>query len=54
VAVDYENLTDEDYFACLKLMFKTDGWEVLMTSNYVKTLMSFGSSRDNLTSWANC
>ena len=31
MAVDYENLTDEDYFACLKLMFNTDGWEVLMT-----------------------
>ena len=31
MAVDYENLTDEDYFACLKLMFMTEGWEVLMT-----------------------
>ena len=30
MAVDYENLTDEEYFACLKLMFLTEGWEVLM------------------------
>lgn len=30
MAVDYENMTDEDYFACLKLMFNTEGWEVLM------------------------
>ena len=30
MAVDYENMTDEDYFACLKLMFNSEGWEVLM------------------------
>ena len=30
MAVDYENLTDEEYFACLKMMFLTEGWEVLM------------------------
>ena len=30
MAVDYERMTDEDYFACLKLMFNTEGWEVLM------------------------
>jgi hypothetical protein len=30
VAVDYENLTDEDYFGMFKLMFNMEGWEVLM------------------------
>ena len=30
MAVDYENLTDEDYFGMFKLMFNSEGWEVLM------------------------
>jgi hypothetical protein len=30
VAVDYENLTDEDYFGMFKMLFNTEGWEVLM------------------------
>ena len=29
MAVDFENLTDEDYFGELKMMFATDGWEIL-------------------------
>ena len=30
MAVDYENLSDEDYFSELKLMFNTTGWEILL------------------------
>lgn len=31
MAVDFETLTDEEYFAELKLMFSTDGWDILMS-----------------------
>lgn len=30
MAVDFDTLTDEEYFGHLKLMFQTPGWEVLM------------------------
>ena len=30
MAVDFETLTDEDYFGHMKLMFKSAGWEILM------------------------
>lgn len=29
MAVDFDNLTDEQYFGELKMMFATDGWEIL-------------------------
>jgi len=29
VAVDFDSLKDEEYFAHLKIMFTTEGWEVL-------------------------
>lgn len=28
--MDLENLTDEEYFAEMKLMFHTNGWKILM------------------------
>jgi hypothetical protein len=28
--MDLTNLTDEDYFAAMKEMFRTDGWEILL------------------------
>jgi hypothetical protein len=28
--MDLENLTDEAYFAHMKMMFHTDGWSILM------------------------
>ena len=29
MAVDFETLTDEDYFGEMKLLFATPGWEIL-------------------------
>lgn len=31
MAVDFDTLTDEDYFGHLKLMFQTDGWDIFVT-----------------------
>ena len=28
--MDMENLTDEEYYGALKMMFRTDGWEILL------------------------
>ena len=30
MAVDFETLTNEDYFGHMKLMFQSDGWTILM------------------------
>lgn len=30
MAVDYEQLSDEEYFGMFKMMFNMEGWEVLM------------------------
>lgn len=30
MAVDYENMTDEEYFACFKELFRTDGWQIML------------------------
>lgn len=30
MAVDFETLTDEEYFGHMKQMFRTEGWEILM------------------------
>lgn len=28
--MDIQDLTDEEYFGALKMMFRTDGWEILL------------------------
>jgi len=28
--MDLENMTDEDYFGHMKIMFHTEGWQILM------------------------
>ena len=28
--VDIDNITDEDYFAAMKMMFHTEGWQLMM------------------------
>jgi len=34
MAVDFETLTDEDYFGHMKMMFQTPGWKILMRELY--------------------
>ena len=29
--MDLENLSDEDYFGHMKMMFRTEGWEILLS-----------------------
>jgi hypothetical protein len=28
--VDIDSITDEEYFAAMKMMFQTDGWQIMM------------------------
>ena len=28
--IDLDNMTNEDYFASMKMMFRTEGWQILL------------------------